>query len=199
VPLDPRRNALRRACPDPIVRLFVGLPVPPSKLYDQVAREVAEAARDARPIPTGSQHVTLRFLGEMAEPDGVIAALDAACRGRPALPCVVEGLGTFPGGGFPADKKARVAWAGLRAPGVEGLAQAVVDGTARFGEPPERRPFVAHVTLARMARPADLRLVVEKHRGTLFAQGVLDRVVLYGSTPTPRGSHYDAVHTVRLG
>ena len=181
------------------MRLFVGLPVPPSPLYDAVARDVAEAARDARPVPTGSQHATLRFLGEMVEPDGVIAALGAACKGRPALPCVVEGLGTFPGGGFPADKRARVAWAGLRAPGIDALADAVVAATARFGEPPERRPFVAHVTLARMARPADLRLVVEKHKGTLFAQGVLDRVVLYRSTPTPKGSLYEPVHVVPLG
>lgn len=181
------------------MRLFVGLPVPDSSLYEGVKRDLVDAAPDARAVPPGSHHATLRFLGEMAEPGGVVAALDRACAGRPALPCVVEGLGTFPGGGFPADKRARVAWAGLRAPGVEALAQAVVQATARFGEPPERRPFVAHVTLARMARPADLRLVVEKHRATLFAQGVLDRVVLYSSTPTPRGSRYDEVHAVRLG
>lgn len=181
------------------MRLFVGLPVPPSPAYAQAAADVLEAARDARLVAAGSEHVTLRFLGEMAEPDGVVAALEQACRGRPALPCVVEGLGTFPGGGFPADKRARVAWAGLRAPGIDALAHAVVEATARFGEPPERRPFVAHVTLARLARPADLRLVVEKHRGTLFAQGVLDRVVLFSSAPTPRGPRYDAVHTVRLG
>ncbi len=180
------------------MRLFVGLPVPPSPAYAQATADVLDVARDARPVPAGSQHVTLRFLGEMAEPDGVVAALDRALAGRPALPCVVEGLGTFPGG-FPADKRARVVWAGLRAPGVEALADAVVQATARFGEPPERRPFVAHVTLARMARPADLRLVVEKHRGTLFAQGVLDKVVLYRSTPTPRGQVYEAAHTVGLG
>lgn len=180
------------------MRLFVGLPVPDSPHYEVVKRDLVEAAPDARVVPAGSHHLTLRFLGEMAEPDGVIEALDRACGGRHALPCVVEGLGTFPGGRFPADKRARVAWAGLRAEGVEALAQAVIEATARFGEPPERRPFVAHITLARMARPADLRLVVEKHRGTLFAQGVLDRVVLYRSTPTPRGSEYSAVHTVTL-
>ncbi|MEK6976132.1 MAG: RNA 2',3'-cyclic phosphodiesterase [Candidatus Thermoplasmatota archaeon] len=181
------------------MRLFVGLPVPDSALYEAAKRDLVQAASDARVVPPGSHHVTVRFLGEMAEPDGVIAALDRACNGRPALPCVVEGLGSFPGGGFPADKKARVAWAGLRAPGVEALAQTVLEATARFGEPPERRPFVAHVTLARMARPADLRLVIEQHRRTLFAEGVLDRVVLYSSTPTPRGSAYEAEHTVRLG
>lgn len=180
------------------MRLFVGLPVPDSARYEEAKRDVQDAARDARVVPPGSHHVTLRFLGDLHEPDGVIAALQSACLGRPALPCVVEGLGTFPGG-FPSDKRARVVWAGLRAPGIEALAAAVEEGTARFGEPPERRPFVAHVTLARMARPADLRLVVEKHRRTLFAQGVLDRVVLYRSTPTPRGSRYDEVHVVRLG
>lgn len=180
------------------MRLFVGLPVPESPLYAQAKRDIQEAARDARPVPPDAHHVTLRFLGTVHEPDGVIAALEAACKGRPRLPCVVEGLGTFPGG-FPADKRARVAWAGLRAPGIDALAGAVVEATARFGEPPERRPFVAHVTLARMARPADLRLVVEKHRRTLFAEGVLDRVVLYRSTPTPRGSRYDELHVVRLG
>lgn len=176
----------------------MGLPVPDSPHYEAAKRDLVEAAPDARVVPPGSHHLTLRFLGAMAEPDGLIVALGRACAGRPALPCVVEGLGTFPGGRFPADRSARVAWAGLRAPGVEALAQAVVEATARFGEPPERRPFVAHVTLARMARPADLRLVVEKHRGTLFAQGVLDRVVLYSSVPTPRGSAYATVHTFRL-
>lgn len=180
------------------MRLFVGLPVPDSPLYEAVKRDLVDVARDARPVPPGSHHVTLRFLGEMAEPDGVIAALDRACAGRHALACVVEGVGTFPGG-FPTDKRARVAWAGLRAPGVEQLAAAVEDATARFGEPPERRPFVAHVTLARMARPADLRLLVEKHRRTLFGQGVLDRVVLYRSMTGPRGPAYEVVHTVRLG
>lgn len=181
------------------MRLFVALPVPPSPVYQQVTRDLLAAAPSARPVPAGAWHITVRFLGEVLDATPVIAALEAACKGRPALPCVVEGLGTFPGTGFPPDKKARVAWAGVRAPGIDALASAVEQATARFGEPPERRAFVAHVTLARLPNPADLRRLVDQHRATLFAQGPIDRVVLYRSTLGPGGPRYEDLHTVRLG
>lgn len=181
------------------MRLFVGLPVPPSPRYAELAREVAAAAPQARVVDDGAWHVTLRFLGEVLDPVPVVAALEQACRGRPVLPCVVEGLGTFPDTGFPPGKKARVAWAGIRAPGVEALVQAVVDATAGFGDPPERRPFVAHLTLARLPQPADLRSLVDRHRGTLLAQGDLDRVVLFRSHLGPGGARHEALHTCRLG
>lgn len=181
------------------MRLFVGLPVPPSPAYDAVSEDLARRHPGAHLTGSGGRHVTLRFLGDMAEPDGVIAALATACKGRPALPCVVEGIGTFPNRGFPPHKQARVVWAGVRCPGIEGLAHAVEEGTARFGEPPERRPFVAHVTLARMTRPADLREFVSVHETTSFGQGRFDRVVLFQSVHTPRGSEYREVHVVTLG
>lgn len=179
------------------MRLFVGLPVPPSPAFDAVAAELEREER-ARVVPSGSWHVTLRFMGEVLDPQPVAAALGVALQGRPAIPCVVEGVGTFPDG-FPPHKKARIAWAGVRAPGVEALAATVQQATARFGEPPEERPFVAHVTLARLPRPADLRRFVSRHEGTLFSQGTLDRVVLFRSVPGPGGTRHEALHTVRLG
>lgn len=177
------------------MRLFVGLPAPASPTYDAVTRELLAIAPQAR--PAALPHVTLRFMGEVHDPAPVITALDAACKHRAALPCVVEGLGTFPRA-FPPDSKARIAWAGVRAPGIDALAKAVVQATASFGEPPEQRPFVAHVTLARMPRPTDLRSIVQRHRNTLFAQGNLDRVVLYKSALGAEGSSYEPLHTVVL-
>jgi len=183
------------------VRLFVGLPVPESAVYRQVAQELVAAAPSARAVPEGAWHITVRFLGEVFDARPVAAALDSACKGRPALPCVVEGLGTFPSTGFPPGKKARVAWAGVRASGIGALASAVEQATAGFGEPPERRPFVAHVTLARLPNPADLRSLVDRHKDTLFAQGTIDRVVLFRSLlgAGAGGPRYDAIHTVHLG
>lgn len=184
------------------MRLFVALPVPPSPRYDDLAREVKAAAPQARLVAAGNQHITVRYLGEVHDAGPVVAALDAACKVRPALPCVVEGLGTFPDGGFPPGKRARVAWVGVRAAGVEALAGAIVQATAAFGEPPERRRFVAHVTLARLPQPADLRSLVDRHRGTLVAQGVLDRVVLFRShlgAGEGGGSRYEEMHTAKLG
>lgn len=178
------------------MRLFIGIPAPPSEAYAEVKRGLAKVP-GARAVPDGNEHVTLRFLGDHVEVQAVADALGAACRGRAAMPCVVEGLGTF-GGGFPPDKRARVAWAGVRASGIEALADAVVAATAHLGEPPERRPFVAHITLARFTRPADLRSLVSAHRGTLFAQGTLDRVVLYASIATPHGPRYEPMATAHL-
>lgn len=175
------------------MRLFIGLPVPPSPLYGELAGAVAAVAPQSRPA-LGGWHATLRFLGDVLDPAPVIAALEAACRGRPALPCVVEGLGAFP-----VAKKARVAWAGIRAPGIEALAHAVAASTAPFGDPPERRGFVAHVTLARLPNPTDLRSLVDRHKDTLVAEGVLDRVVLFRSLLGPGGAVHEPLHVVRLG
>ena len=179
------------------MRLFVALPAPPSPRYAELAREVAAVAPGAKLVRDDGRHATLRFLGEVFDVAPVKAALDAACRGRPALPVVAEGLGTFHDG-FPPHKRSRVAWVGLRAAGVEALAAAVEQATAGFGDPPERRRFVAHVTLARLPTPADLRSLVDRHKDTLVAEGVLDRVVLYRSHVGPGGSQYEALHTVRL-
>lgn len=179
------------------MRLFVGMPVPPSPRYAELAAEVARAAPGARVVPEGEWHITARFLGEVIDPAPVIRALEIACGGRPALPCVVEGVGTFPDK-FPPHKHARVAWAGVRAAGIEALAATIEQATAAFGEPPEKRRFVAHVTLARLPNPADLRALVDRHQGTLLAQGRIDRVVLFRSHAGPSGSRYEALHTVRL-
>ena len=173
------------------MRLFIGVPVPGGPVYGRVASDLP---LDARPVPPGTWHVTLRFLGEVFDPAAVADALQGAVRGRPRLPCVVEGLGAFPDA-----KRARVVWAGVRAPGIEGLAEAVESATAKFGEPPERRRFVAHATLARIRAPADLRSLVARHAGTRFAEGVLDRVVLYRSVTGPGGASYERLHEAPLG
>jgi 2'-5' RNA ligase len=175
-------------------RLFVGVPVPPSAAYAQVTQEAAAELAAARPVPAGSWHLTLRFLGEVLDDRPLRDALGAALRGRPALPCVVEGLGAFPNA-----KQARVLWAGVRVPGVDGLAAAVEEATAPFGEPPERRRFVAHATLARLGRPADVRSLLARRKDTLLAQGVLDRVVLYDSRVSASGPAYAPVQEWRLG
>ena len=86
-------------------------------------------------------HVTLRFLGEVADPVPVVAALDAAprrlrghagaCGGRLGRGVVMVPVG-----------------------GLEALAGEVAAATAAIGRPPERRPFAGHLTLARVRRGA---------------------------------------------
>ena len=177
------------------MRLFVGVPIPAQAVaaFASVAPQLA-AVPSARLVPEGTHHVTLRFMGEVFQEQELVAALDGALRGRPALPCVVEGLGAFPN-----PKQARILWAGVRAPGIEQLAAAVEDATQAFGQPPERRRFVAHVTLARLAKSADVRSLLARHTDTLFGTGNLDRVVLFDSVTGPAGPRHEVVREWRLG
>lgn len=166
------------------MRLFVGIPVPQSEVYRELAGQLE--ALGARPVPDGTWHMTLRFLGDMDDAQPVRDALAGALEGEQSLPAVVAGVGAFQ-----SPRKARIVWAAVQAEGVEALAKKVEDATQELGQPPDRRDFVPHVTLARLKRPKDLRSFCGVHESTRFAQGVLDEVVLYRSVLTPAGPRYE--------
>ncbi|HUR62750.1 MAG TPA: RNA 2',3'-cyclic phosphodiesterase [Candidatus Thermoplasmatota archaeon] len=131
-----------------VARLFIGIPVLAPRLDEAVAG-LRRVAPEARPVPAAKRHVTLRFLGE-CDPAAALGALQGALEGEDPLEGQVEGLGAFPD-----PRRARVAWAGLRAPGLSGLARRVRDATAALGRRGEPA-FTPHVTLARLPGERDL-------------------------------------------
>ena len=111
-----------------------------------------------RLVPPEKLHVTLRFVGpaERVGRERIMAALDYEALG-PSFPYRIGRLGAFP-----KPRKATVAWAGLEDHG-DALSRlaSVVDGavaSAGFGH--EERPFRAHLTLARIRPPRDLRAAI---------------------------------------
>jgi RNA 2',3'-cyclic 3'-phosphodiesterase len=133
-------------------RLFVALELPGSvrcALFAWAREQVDEMPR-VRPVDPESLHVTLCFLGArpLAEVDGIIAAC-AAIAGLPAAALALGAALWLP----PrrprvltvelADEQGRLAAA------QSALSRALRDGG--FYEP-EKRPFLAHVTVARVQR-----------------------------------------------
>ena len=135
-------------------RFFVALPLPP-----EVRLAVDEwrtgLALPGRPVPLQKLHVTLRFVGpaERVGRERIVAALDAAALGGP-FTFRIGGLG-----GFPRMRKASVAWAALEGDGerIARLAEVVDDAVSSAGFGYEERPFRAHLTLARIRPPRDIR------------------------------------------
>jgi 2'-5' RNA ligase len=126
------------------VRLFVSVR-PPDEVLDGIERAVARCRQGApegvRWPSRSTWHVTLHFLGEVADPDPVIAALAAA-----RLPAKVEAeLGP---------STVRLGPHVVAAPvrGLDALAAAVTAAVGHLGQPPEDRPFRGHVTLVRLGR-----------------------------------------------
>jgi 2'-5' RNA ligase len=85
-------------------------------------------------------HVTLHFLGEVADPAPVVEALSGL-----ELPAVGADLG-------PAVELLGRRVVSAPITGLDGLAGTVRGAIAHLGEPPEDRPFRGHLTLARLGR-----------------------------------------------
>jgi 2'-5' RNA ligase len=185
------------------VRLFVAVNLP-ADLRDAVWRAAEPARRGSPPVrwvgPDGV-HVTLKFLGEVADErlDELRQALGRAAAGIRPFTVEVAGGGVFPGAARP-----RVFWAGITAePPLELLQHAVERELAPLGFPTEARAFRPHVTLGRAERDAaagDLRRAAERIAAAAFSGSALvETVDLMRSRLSPRGAAYEAVHREPLG
>jgi RNA 2',3'-cyclic 3'-phosphodiesterase len=156
------------------MRLFVAI-VPPPAVVAQLARWLAPlqaAGPGLRWTGPDSWHITLAYLGEVAEPalPELGTRLERAARRHPVQDIALRG-----GGAFPAARRARAVLAAVAdrpgAPAATGparsgplhaLAASVAAGARRAGapSPDESRRYRPHLTLARPRPPADVRAVV---------------------------------------
>ena len=177
-------------------RAFVAV-VPPDDVLDAVdaAASAIEFPSTARRTKRPQWHLTLQFLGNKADFAAVAGALEPlAIRGAPVQ------LGVA--GAFPTERRGRVLWLGVR----EGnallvqVAAAVGALLGPVGYPPEARPYHAHLTLARLKAPADLRPVVAAlGSGPVGRSWTAEEVVLFRSKPGRGGSEYTARARFPLG
>ncbi|MFN2544785.1 MAG: RNA 2',3'-cyclic phosphodiesterase [Actinomycetota bacterium] len=179
------------------VRLFVAVDVPES-LRDDVAARIAPLRERVRGkwVPTQNWHLTLKFLGATwpRVVDWVKASCEGVARSRDAFETSLTGLGTFPN-----ERRARVLWVGLDDPA--GRLASIVSGlddalSSEFKV--EKRPFTAHLTVARFDPTVSLAGELEgiEVSGERFS---IDKLVLYRShlqRPAPR---YEQIGEFPLG
>ena len=126
-------------------RLFIAIDLPKPVCW-QLGRFVADAPRGVRPVRPAQLHLTLHFLG--AVDDDACAALPGALAAvrQPPFTIALRGTGVFPPRGRPT-----VLWAGVADshPLVE-LHAATAKAVESCGLAVEHRPYVPHVTLARL-------------------------------------------------
>ena len=183
------------------MRLFVGI-TPPAEALAHAAGAVdriAPTTPDMRWVPRERWHVTLAFLGEV-DSDRVPALsgrLDAMAADHPPLGEMhLAGAGTFRG----------VLWLGVQPTGrhspADRLARAVQREMRAAGIPVERRPWRAHLTIARWRPSADRDDAAHRAAQSLddYAGPPFDvhEIRLVHSVTGPTPSHTD-LHVARLG
>jgi RNA 2',3'-cyclic 3'-phosphodiesterase len=171
---------------------------PPDDVLAAVEAMVARgraAGPGPRWAPREQWHVTLQFLGPVAELAPVVEALRAVGR----IPAFRLRLGG--GGAFPSLRRGRVVWIGAveGASEVGGLAGAVAAALAPLGYEADRGVYRCHLTVARMREPGNVSAVVAAlGDGPVGPAFVVSELVLYESRLSPKGSTYTALARVPL-
>jgi len=180
-------------------RLFFAVELP-GPVRDEAAR-VAEQMRQtlsapARWTPVENLHVTLKFIAEL-DADR-LPKLVASAAGKLAAvePFRVELAGS---GAFPNHRAAQVLWIGIG----EGrstlarLARKLDASAGRQGAERDRRPFRAHLTVARLREPAPVPLEELPAPDSLAFE--VAEVVLYESRLSSTGATHVPLTRLPLG
>jgi 2'-5' RNA ligase len=183
------------------MRAFLALDLTPevhARLVE-VKRELAHLGAAVRWVRDDNLHVTVKFLGNVAENalDEVRALLHAALRDSAPMAASVHGLGAFPD-----LRRARVVWAGVECAPLPALAAQVDAAAARVGVAPETRPFRAHLTLGRvngMRGWTPLARVLAARAGEDFGACVFAELVAFRSDLRPGGALYTKLWSIPFG
>ncbi|HUS93363.1 MAG TPA: RNA 2',3'-cyclic phosphodiesterase [Phycisphaerae bacterium] len=185
------------------IRTFLAL-----DLDEAIRRRLAAAAGDvppdalhARRVAPENLHVTVKFLGDVAEADApaVCRAVAEAAGKVAAFEFDVRGLRCVPPG-----RGARMIWGGVDEPTgrMAAMFEQLEAALEPRGFPREGRRFQPHVTLARIKSvrdPAALKAATDARAAEHFGAQRADQVTVYRSELTPRGPIYTAMAHAPLG
>lgn len=178
-----------------MTRTFVAI-FPPQDVREALFRAAQnlQASKDFRMVAPERIHLTLKFLGDVAEEDldTIQKALQPIGEGQDPFEVSTSGFGAFP-----SARRASILWSGI-GEGSEHLrtiADEVENLLAPAGLERENRPYVPHLTLGR-ARTRRMKLDTTEPPPTLhFTVRGID---LVKSTPGKNGVTYSILATYRF-
>lgn len=189
------------------MRLFVAVDVDAAtregagRFREAVARTLPSAERGLRWVAPGNLHMTLRFIGEVDVPQPIEAAL-APPFDVPPFVLRWGGPAWIPEGDRPRVLVVRVEAGG---DALAALADRVAARLLAAGIEPEARPFLPHLTLARV-RDRAAREIARQREAILAAGGsrvqgqvAVSAVTLYESRLSPSGPTYAVRLRAALG
>jgi RNA 2',3'-cyclic 3'-phosphodiesterase len=165
-------------------RLFTGIELPEEIRSDLAALEMPLPGADW--IDEDNLHLTLRFFGDLSDSQARDLTDLLETLSADAFNMTIKGLGTF--GTEPHTLYAAVE----EANGLQALARGVERAARGAGLPPPKRPFKAHITLARLRNtPVDkLARYLTLNANIAFEPIFVHRFALFSSRPRIGGGPY---------
>lgn len=185
-------------------RLFIAINLPPS-IQEAVAASIAPMqdvlVHDSAIhwIPPENLHLTLRFLSDtsVATIPRLKHMLNEAVKGSHPFKLELKQIGFFP-----SLSKARVVWLGLKDQQNKlcALHNSVQTKLSNLGYESEKRPFNAHLTIARIKRliATDTLSIASKRVSVTVPVWCCKYISLMESNLTPKGARYKTLFEVKL-
>jgi 2'-5' RNA ligase len=152
-------------------------------------------------VSAPGMHLTLKFLGEVAEANlaRIASALQDIAPRHPPFTLVLQGTGAFP----PGRKVPRVFWVGIvPTPPLLALQQEIESELEKLGLEREDRRFQPHLTLGRVKSPGGLGSLVEEmknHEALKIGEMEVRTFRLFQSILKSSGAEYTALGEYSLG
>jgi 2'-5' RNA ligase len=170
-------------------------------LLDEATTSLRSEAPELAWLDREKRHLTLKFLGDVADDalPRLAEAADHAAAAHGPLEMSVREIGAFPN-----FRRARVVWIGVEQERrLELLHHDLELACERAGFEVEGRPFRPHITLARVRNPlpVDRMKTFARVARSVRVRAIVpvERITLFESTLAPSGARYRRVHSAILG
>lgn len=164
-------------------------------LVEDMKKGIVRTGCEPAWVNLNNMHFTLKFLGNIEESqvNEIRNVLNAITSQFSPFTIRVCGLGMFPN-----LKSPKVLWIGLTKGETEimKLQTLIERGTRDIGFPKEERQFHPHLTLARIKSlkgAGGLANIVSIYKNNKCGESLVDKVIFFKSTLTPRGPIYDVI------
>lgn len=180
------------------MRSFIAIDIRNEKV-EEILEELRGIETGVKVVRPENLHITLKFLGEVAEGriNDIYSAMEDSFNPFEPFEVLLQGVGVFP-----SLKYMRVIWAGFKENGerIIEMQHKLDEGLARLNFKTEKR-FDPHLTLARVKSPRgkeELQDFVQRHKNTELGTFTVEKVELKKSVLTPKGPMYSTVREYEL-
>ena len=181
-----------------MIRLFTAVETPQFPKVIELMDAVKRSGADVKLVESHNVHITLVFIGEIQENKLDLVKEAMAKLSFNSFKVKLKGTGAFPNLSRP-----RVVWVGIE----EGLQELrAIRGTllkellGRGIRPDDEKEFSPHLTIGRVKGPSNLLNlinVINEYQNVDFGEFVVNKVILFKSTLTPKGPIYDPLLEVK--
>jgi RNA 2',3'-cyclic 3'-phosphodiesterase len=180
-------------CSGATLRLFIGVACPPLDKVATLLKELQIAALEPnsgiRVIPENNLHITVKFLGSVPSSAvaDITAMLDQIAVATKPFAISLFGTGIFKDAYWLGVKPSRP---------LQELATTLNQRLEPFGFPPETRPYVPHLTVARLEQKArnNFQEWLKQYENESWSNLPVPAVHLFKSTTLPGGVQYSIMH-----